>query len=63
MDICGVGEEEAALLFREADGNLKVAVVMKFAGLSLEESVSLLRENRESLKKTLAIVSPGMGNP
>ena len=63
MEICGVGEEEAASLFREADGNLKVAVVMKLGSLSLEGSVSLLRENGESLKKTLATISPRMGNP
>ena len=63
MEICGVGEEEAASLFREADGNLKVAVVMKLGGLSLEGSASLLRENGESLKKTLATISPRMGKP
>ncbi len=63
MEICGAGEEEAASLFREAGGNLKVAVVMKLGGLSPEESVSLLRENGESLKKTLATISPGMENP
>ncbi len=62
MDICGVGEEEVASLFREADGNLKVAVVMKLGGLSLEGSVSLLRENGESLKKALAAISRGTGN-
>lgn len=63
MEICGVGEEEAASLFREAGGNLKAAVVMKLAGLSLEESVSLLRENGGSLKKTLATISRGTGAP
>lgn len=63
MDICGVGEEEAASLFREANGNLKVAVVMKLADLSLEESVSLLRENGESLKKALATISRETENP
>lgn len=62
MDICGVGEEEAASLFREADGNLKVAVVMKLGGLSREESAKLLRENGGLLKKTLATVSGGMRN-
>ena len=63
MEICGVGEEEAASLFREAGGNLKVAVVMKLEGLSLGESVRLLKENGESLKKTLANISRGVGNP
>ena len=63
MDICGVGEEEAALLFREAGGSLKVAVVMKLGGLSLEGSVSLLRENGESLKKALATISRETENP
>jgi N-acetylmuramic acid 6-phosphate etherase len=63
MDICGVGEEEAASLFQEANGNLKVAVVMKLGDFSLEGSVSLLRENGESLKKTLANISRGTGNP
>ena len=65
MEICGVGEEEAVLLFQEAGGNLKVAVVMKLGSFSLEGSVSLLRENGESLKKTcsLANISRGTGNP
>lgn len=63
MEICGVGEEEAASLFREAGGNLKVAVVMKLGDLSLEESVRLLRENGGYLKKTLANISRGTGNP
>ena len=63
MNMCGVGEEEAASLFREANGNLKVAVVMKLGGFSLEESAGLLRENGESLKKTLATISRGTGNP
>ena len=63
MDICDVGEKEAVSLFREANGNLKVAVVMKLGGFSLEGSVSLLRENGESLKKTLANISRGTGNP
>ena len=62
MDMCGVGEEEAASLFREAGGNLKVAVVMKLGDLSREESVKLLRENGGLLKKTLANVSGGKGN-
>ena len=56
MDICGVGEEEAASLFREAGGDLKIAVVMKLGGFSLEKSVRLLRENGGYLKKTLAAV-------
>ncbi len=63
MDICGVGEEEAASLFQEANGNLKVAVVMKLSDLSLAESVELLRENGGSLKKTLGNISPRTGNP
>ena len=63
MDICGVGEEEAALLFREAGGNLKVAVVMNLGGLTPGESVRLLKENGESLKKTLANISRGVENP
>lgn len=62
-EICGVGEEEAASLFREANGNLKVAVVMKLGGFSPEESVGLLRKNGESLRKTLAIISRGTENP
>ena len=62
MDICGVGEEEAASLFQEAGGNLKVAVVMKLGDLSREESVKLLRENGGLLKKTLANVSGGKEN-
>lgn len=63
MEICGVGEEEATSLFREADGNLKVAVVMKLRGLSLEESVNLLRESGESLRKALATTSRETENP
>ncbi|MYH39901.1 MAG: N-acetylmuramic acid 6-phosphate etherase [Candidatus Dadabacteria bacterium] len=63
MDICGVGEEEAASLFREAGGNLKVAVVMKLGDLSREESVKLLKENGGLLKKTLANVSGGTESP
>ena len=60
MDICGVGEEESALLFREAGGNLKVAVIMKLGGLPPEEAVRLLRENGGSLKKVLGITSLGV---
>ncbi len=63
MDICGVGEEEAASLFSKAGGNLKVAVVMKLGGLSFDEAISLLRENGESLKKALATTSCEMENP
>lgn len=63
MDICGVGEEEAASLFREAGENLKVAVVMKLDDLSPEESSKLLRENGLSLKKAIGNISRGMGNP
>ena len=63
MDICDVGEQEAASLFQEANGNLKIAVVMKLGSFSLEGSVSLLRENGESLKKTLANISRATGNP
>ena len=63
MGMCGVGEKEAASLFLEAGENLKVAVVMKLKGLSLEESVKLLIENAGSLKKTLGNISPGTGNP
>lgn len=53
MDICGVGEEEASSLFSEARGNLKVAVVMKLKGLSLDESVELLGKSGGSLKRAL----------
>ena len=53
MEICGVGEEEAVLLFREAGGNLKVAVVMKLGGFTLEESVDLLGKSGGSLKRAL----------
>ena len=63
MEICDVGEQEAASLFSEAGGNLKAAVVMKLKGLSLEESVKLLIENAGSLKKTLGNISPETGNP
>ncbi len=63
MDICGVGEEESASLFRESGGNLKVAVVMKLGGLSPAESVRLLKENGESLKKVLERISLGTENP
>ena len=63
MDICDVGEQEAASLFSEAGGNLKAAVVMKLKGFSLEESVKLLIENAGSLKKTLGNISPKTGNP
>lgn len=63
MDICGVGEEEATSLFREADGNLKVAVVMKLGGLLPEESAKLLRENGGYLKKTLRGIPSSAGDP
>ena len=63
MEICGVGEEEAASLFQEAGGNLKVAVVMKLGNLPREESVRLLRENGGLLKKILANISRDTGNP
>lgn len=53
MEICGVGEEEAVSLFREAGGNLKVAVVMKLGGFTLEESVDLLEKSGGSLKRAL----------
>ena len=53
MEICGVGEEEAVSLFREAGGNLKVAVVMKLGGFTLEESVDLLGKSGGSLKRAL----------
>ena len=59
MDICDVGEEEAASLFSKAGGNLKVAVVMELCALSLEDSVKLLRENGESLKRALGNISRG----
>ncbi len=62
MDVCGVGEDEAVSLLREAGGNLKVAVVMKLGGLLPEESVELLRENGGYLKKTLGSISRGTGN-
>ena len=62
MDICGVGEEEAASLFQKAGGNLKVAVVMKLGGLLPEESVKVLRENGGYLKKTLRGISRSAGN-
>ncbi len=63
MDICGVGEKEAASLFRKAGGDLKVAVVMKLSDLSPAESVEMLRENGGSLKKTLGKISPRTRNP
>ena len=53
MEVCGVGEEEAVSLFREAGGNLKVAVVMKLGGFTLEESVDLLGKSGGSLKRAL----------
>ena len=59
MDICGVEEKEAASLFSKAGGNLKVAVVMELCALSLEDSVKLLRENGESLKRALGNISRG----
>ncbi len=62
MDICGVGEEEAASLFSEARGNLKVAVVMKLKGLSLDESVELLGKSGGSLKRALGSGFPGKQN-
>ena len=58
-----MGEEEATSLFSKADGNLKVAVVMKLRGLSSEESIRLLRENSGSLKKALGNISRGTENP
>ena len=63
MDICEVEEEEAASLFSEAGGNLKVAVVKKLRGFSSEESVRLLRENSGSLKKALGNISRGTESP
>lgn len=63
MNMCGVGEEEAASLFSEAGGNLKVAVVMKLRGLSLDESVDLLRKSGGSLKRALGNRFPGRQNP
>lgn len=63
MDICGVGEEEAASLFSEAGGNLKVAVVMKLKGLSLDESAELLGKSGGSLKRALGSGFPGRQDP
>ena len=63
MDICGVGEKEAASLFRKAGGGLKVAVVMKLRDLSPAESVEMLRENGGSLKKALGNISRGTEKP
>ena len=63
MDMCGVGEQEAASLFSKAGGNLKVAVVMKLGGLSVDESVELLGKSGGSLKKALGSGLPGKRNP
>ena len=63
MDLCGVGEEEAASLFGEAGGNLKVAVVMKLGGLSPDESAGLLGKSGGSLKRALGSGFPGRRNP
>ena len=63
MDICGVGEREAAALFSEAGGNLKVAVVMKLGGLSPEESAELLGKSGGSLKRALGSGFPGKRSP
>jgi len=41
----------------------RVAVVMKFGGLSPGESVERLRENGGYLKKTLGSIPRGTGNP
>lgn len=63
MDICGVGEQEAASLLSEAGGNLKVAAVMKLGGLSVDESVELLGKSGGSLKRALGGGLPGKQNP
>jgi len=62
MNLCDVGEEEAASLFSEARGNLKVAAVMKLGGLSPKRSLELLKENDGLLKKALADISCVTGN-
>ncbi len=63
MDICGVGEREAAALLSEAGGNLKVAVVMKLGGLSPEESAELLGKSGGSLKRALGSGFRGKHSP
>lgn len=63
MDICNVGEQEAASLFSKAGENLKVAVIMNLSDLSLGESTKLLRESGGSLKKAIESISSRMGNP
>ena len=62
IDICGVGEEEAASLFSEAGGNLKVAVVMKLKGLSPDESAELLGKSGGFLKRAFGSGFPGKQN-
>ncbi|MCY3985477.1 MAG: hypothetical protein OXF23_00305 [Candidatus Dadabacteria bacterium] len=58
-----MGKEESSSLFRRTGGNQKAEIVRNLGSLSLEESVSMLKKNGGSLKKSLLDICSGEDAP